>query len=75
VRRFQTSYAGLWSGYCKTRENAIVAATRHLVNDGYSRATITDRETGEDVVRLSLSADRKRATITLVEPLQNRVGK
>lgn len=74
MRRFKTDYAGVWCGYCKTRESAIIAAAKHLVNDGYSRATITDRETGEDVARMSLSADRKKATITVIEPLKKGVG-
>jgi hypothetical protein len=75
MRKYMTDYAGTWRGYCKTRENAIVAATRHLINDGYTRATITDRETGGDIVRLALSGDRCKVTITTVTPLKNRIGK
>lgn len=68
MRRFKTDYAGVWSGFCKTRESAIVAAVRHAVNDHYSSATIIDRETNEDIVRVRLSKDRKQAIVTVVEP-------
>jgi hypothetical protein len=64
TRRFKTDYASAWCGHCKTRENAIIAAAKHLVRDGYTACTITDVETGRDVARLRLSADRKTATIT-----------
>jgi len=70
TRMFTTDYAGAWSGHCKTRESAIVAAIKHIVNDGYTRATITNRVTGEDVARVRLSNDRTRAEVTVVKPFK-----
>jgi hypothetical protein len=72
MRRYRTDYAGAWSGYCKTIESAIVAAARHVVLDGYTRATITDRETGLDVARVRLNAARTRAVIETARPLPRR---
>lgn len=69
-RPFQTDYAGAWRGHCKTRESAIIAATKHIVNDGYSRATITNLDTQQDVARVRLSADRTRAVIEVVTPFR-----
>jgi len=66
MRKFETDYAGAWHGYCNTRESAIVAATRHLVRDGYSKCTISNRETGEVVCRVELSPDRRQVIITAV---------
>jgi hypothetical protein len=63
MRRFETDYAGTWRGHCKTRENAVIAAMRHIVNDGYTRCTITDKTTGEVVVRVHLSKNRKSAIV------------
>ena len=57
-------------GFCETRENAVIAATKHIVNDGYSRYTITDRETKKVVARLSLSADRRHVVINTVAPFR-----
>jgi len=68
ARRYTTDYAGAWRGFCKSRESAIIAAVKHIVNDGYSRATVTDRETDRDVARISLSPDRKHAIIETVKP-------
>jgi hypothetical protein len=59
MRRFETDYAGAWRGFCNTRESAVVAAIRRIMNDGYSRCTITDRETGETVARLTLDGDKR----------------
>lgn len=70
VRRFETSYAGLWNGYCVSRESAIMAAMLHIVRDGYTKATITDRHTREVVARVSLSEDRKRAIVDVIKPLK-----
>jgi hypothetical protein len=67
MRRFETDYAGAWRGHCKTRENAVIAAMRHIVRDGYSRCTITDTITGEVVARIRLTADRKSATVDAVQ--------
>lgn len=69
-RPFQTDYAGAWRGHCKTRESAIIAAAKHIVNDGYTRATITNLDTGQDVARIRLSADRMRAVIETVSPIK-----
>ncbi len=70
-RPFLTNYAGAWPGRCKTRESAMVAAVKHIVNDGYNRATITDMRTGQDVARIRLSSDRQRAVIETVKPFVN----
>lgn len=67
MRRYETDYAGAWRGFCKTRESAIIAAIKHVVNDGYTRCTITDRETGSPVARVGLNAERTRAVVTVVE--------
>lgn len=67
TRPFKTDYAGAFSGHCKTRESATESATRHILRDGYKRATITDVRTGEDVVRIVLSDDRKSVTITAIK--------
>lgn len=72
MRPFETDYAGWWRGHCKTLESAIVAAVRHVVNDGYSRCTITNKETGEIVARVSLADSRKSATVTMVKALPKR---
>lgn len=73
-RKFETDYAGAWRGFCKTRESAIVAAVKHIVNDGYKTCTITDRETGMFVARVSLDPTRLRATIETQKVLR-RIGK
>lgn len=67
-RRYRTDYAGVWHGHCKTRESAIVAAVRKVINDQYSSATITDRETDVDIARVRQSKDRKQAIVTVTEP-------
>lgn len=65
IRKFRVYYASnMWSGYCISRESAIIAATKRLVDGIYTYATIYDRETGEDVARLRMSRDRKHVTIT-----------
>lgn len=63
-RRYETDYAGAWRDHCKTRESAIIAAMRHLVSDGYSSATITDKSTGLVVARMKLSVDRKSVSLS-----------
>jgi hypothetical protein len=70
VRPFQTDYSGCWSGHCKSRESAIIAAAKRMVNDCVTRATITDMTTGYDIARLTLSADKKKATIQVIEPFK-----
>ncbi len=70
MRKFKNDYAGSWFGYCKSVESAIIAATKHIVNDGYTRCTITDRESGQDVARIKLSDDRKRAVIETTSPFR-----
>lgn len=62
IRRYETSYAGARSGYSNTRESAINAAIGHIVRDGYTAATITDRKTLEDVAWIKL-ADNKRSVL------------
>lgn len=66
MRRYETDYAGAWRGHCKTRESAVIAAMKHIVNDGYTRCTITDKSTGTVVVRVRLSDDRKSAVVEAV---------
>jgi hypothetical protein len=70
TRIFETSYAGAWSGYCKTRESAIDAAIKHVTHDGYTRATITNRITGDTVARVAVSRDRLTATVTVMKPFK-----
>jgi hypothetical protein len=72
-RRFETDYAGVWRGHCKTRESAIMAGMRHILQDGYSRATITDKHTGEVVARLRLSNDRKSVHV-VAEKVFKKIG-
>lgn len=74
MRPFETDYAGWWRGHCKTLESAIVAATRKVVYDGFSRCTITNKETGQIVARVELQAHRKSATITMVKALPKRTS-
>jgi hypothetical protein len=67
-RPFETDYAGLWKGHCKTRESAITAAQRRVVY-GAGKCTITDMRTGEVVARIT-TRDRRRTMITKVtDPL------
>jgi hypothetical protein len=40
------------------------------VRDGYSRATITNIDTQQDVARIRLSTDRLRAVIEVVKPFK-----
>jgi hypothetical protein len=70
TRPFETDYAGAWKGHCKSRESAILAAMLHVVRDGYSRATITNKETTEVVARVSLTPDRKRAMVDVINPFK-----
>lgn len=72
IRRYMTDYAGFWRGYCVSRESALIAAVKRVVQDGGNRATIVDRETGEDVARVSLSKDRRRAVVEAVQPFQRK---
>jgi hypothetical protein len=63
MRKYETDYAGAWKGFCMTRENAIIAGIKHILKDGYKTCTITDRETGMFVARVSLDPTRRRATV------------
>jgi len=63
MRKYETDYAGAWRGFCMTRENAIIAGIKHILKDGYKTCTITDRETGMFVARVSLDPTRRRATV------------
>jgi hypothetical protein len=69
-RIYETDYAGAWRGFCATRESAISAGMRHLLNDGYTRCTITNRENGQAVARLQVSADRTAVHVHTVTPLK-----
>lgn len=69
-RRFMTDYAGAFRGHCNTRESAIVAAIKHVVNDGYTRATITDKERNVDVARVRMSDNRTMAVVEVVKPFR-----
>lgn len=69
-RRYETDYAGAWRGHCKTRESALLAACRHILSDGYTSATVTDKHTGDVVARVKLSTDRRKASIETVKPLR-----
>lgn len=73
-RRFETDYAGMFRGHCKTRESAIIAAMRHILSDGYSAATITDKHTGDVVARLKISQDRKSVSLS-AEKVFRKIGK
>ena len=71
IRRFVTTYAGIArQGYCNSRESAIEAAVGHILEDGYSKCTITDRHTGLDIAWLELSRDRKAVRVTTVTIIQ-----
>jgi len=63
MRKFETDYAGAWRGFCVSRESAIMAGIRHILNDGYTTCTITDRETGMFVARVNLDPTRRRAVV------------
>jgi len=69
-RPFQTTYAGAFNGYSKTREGAILAAMRHVVKDGYNRATITDRVRDVDVAWVTVNKDRTSATVQVAKPMK-----
>lgn len=70
MRKFETDYAGAWRGFCKTRESAVVAAIKHIMRDGYRACTVTDRETGMIVARISLSDNKKHVEITTVTQIK-----
>ena len=72
TRPYETDYAGAWRGHCASRESAILAAMRHIVRDGYSRATITDKRDGTVIARLRLSTDRRRAVVDTLTPLEQQ---
>lgn len=74
MRPFETDYAGAWKGHCKTRESAIIAAMRHVVQDGYTRATITDARTGVVVAWVVVTDDKKSAIVTTVTQLK-KIGR
>lgn len=69
-RRFEVDYAGAWKGHCKTRESAVNAACKRITTDNYSKATVTDKHTGDTVARLRLSDDRKKVIIEFIKPLK-----
>jgi hypothetical protein len=70
ARPFETDYAGAWRGHCKTRESAIRAAIRHILDDYYTACTVTGPG-GEHVARIRVAdRARKRVEITLESPLR-----
>lgn len=70
-RPFTTDYAGAWQGHCKTRESAIRAAVRHILEDGYVACTITN---GADyVARVRVGDNRRSVNITMESPLRQLV--
>ncbi len=69
-RPFKTDYAGAWSGHSKSREGAVIAAMKHVVRDGYNKATITDMRTNRDVARVRVNADRTSATVEVIHPFK-----
>ncbi len=73
MRNFETDYSGAWRGFCKSRESAIIAAIRKMVNEGYSRCTITNRETGQVAVRLE-RINPKQVIVNSVHALKRAVG-
>ena len=75
MRKYETDYAGAWRGYCKTRETAVIAAIKHIMQDGYTVCTITDREKDCVVARIRLSQDRKQATIETVTQIRKQHAK
>lgn len=72
-RRFETDYAGAWRGYCKTRESAVLAGIRHILQDGYTTCTITDRETGMFVARVYLTSGYR--AIVETQKVIKKIGK
>lgn len=70
TRPFLTTYAGAFNGHSKTREGAIMAAMKHVVRDGYNKATITDQIRGIDVARVIVNKDRTSATVEVIKPLK-----
>ena len=73
MRRYETDYAGAWRGHCITRESAIQAATRHVLLDGYTTATVTDKLTDHIVARVWLGADKKSVFVTTVTQIRKVV--
>lgn len=70
LRPFKTDYAGAFSGFCKSRESAIQAATKHILIDGYTKATITDTRSNEDVAFVRLDDTRTKVTIITVRKIR-----
>lgn len=73
LRPFETDYAGVWRGHCLSRENAILAAMRHIVQDDYTSCTITDKRNATVVARVRLSADRRQAVVDVPKPFATRL--
>lgn len=71
LRPFRTSYAGVGkTGACGSRETAVNAAIGHIMSDGYSRCTVTDMRTNEDVAWLALSRDKKSVRVTTLHTIK-----
>jgi hypothetical protein len=55
-RFYRNDYAsGVRSGWCKTRQNAVQAAMKHILEDGYTAATIICMRTDKTIARVSLN--------------------
>lgn len=72
-RPFETDYAGMWRGHCKTRESAIQVAIKNVVH-GHSKCTITDITTGETIARISTTNRRRQVIIDVIKPLLKLPG-
>jgi len=67
-RPFVTEYAGSGKGHCISRESALIAGYKHMVEGQYSRCTITNKPLDKDVARLHMSKDRKHIIVDVVDP-------
>lgn len=74
MRRYETDYAGAFKGHALTRENAIIAAMKHMVRDGYTTCTITDKHTNIIVAWVRVGDDRKTAIVTTVKQLRKIIA-
>lgn len=75
IRQFKTDYPGSWHGYCKTRESAIKAATRRILEEGEVKVTIID-QFSNGIVAEVLRVGRFSVHITVFHsPLLPRKGR
>ena len=72
LRPYMTDYAGAWSGHAKTREGAIKAAVKHILEDGYTKCSIT--KDGESIAAVQVVRDRNgkavKAVIDVAKPFK-----